>query len=99
MPSITRVPFYSATRSSQVRLGSSSHTGAAAPNENLCHCPFKHVHGCQDGINGRGFAKGSVLKHLYDRHLNSDEKRSFCRDLTASSLDVYLAWENVLSCL
>ncbi|RZC62602.1 hypothetical protein C5167_024364 [Papaver somniferum] len=37
-------------------------------NDTMAHCPFKHFDEFQDGYNGRGYAKTSILRHIKDHH-------------------------------
>lgn len=61
--------------------------------------PFKTLHSCSGGVNGRGYAKSSFVKHLHDRHFSSAEKKDFCRELITKDLNVYLACEKLLGSL
>lgn len=62
----------------------------------MCHCPYKHYEDCQDGVNGRGYAKTSIIKHIQDRHFSSRNGISTCRERIRNDARVFHAWEKLL---
>ncbi|XP_026435092.1 uncharacterized protein LOC113332797 [Papaver somniferum] len=71
----------------------------ASNGDSFCHFPFKSFHGCTDGVKGRGYAKGSIIRHLHDKHLSSEVNKEFCGELIVKHQHIQRAWEKVLMCL
>lgn len=63
--------------------------------QNTYHCPFKHLNGCLDGVNGRGYARASIVSHLQGKHFSAVNKSS-SRASIAGDLQVYQSVEMVL---
>ncbi|XP_026460406.1 uncharacterized protein LOC113361356 [Papaver somniferum] len=70
---------------------------SASQNANdLFQCPFRGFEGCKNGVGGRGFVRGYIVKHLTDKHLSNDEGKERCRDRIQNNGAVYALWEDVL---
>ncbi|RZC52083.1 hypothetical protein C5167_020504 [Papaver somniferum] len=68
----------------------------SASQGDMFHCPFMGYDGFHNGVNGRGYAKSTIYRHITDKHFPTDKDKDTCKERIQNNFDYFVSWEMVL---
>lgn len=55
------------------------------------HCPYKHFEGFHNGVDGTGYAKSSIFRHIKDMQFHVADGLSICKERISIEYSIFIA--------